>query len=149
MYIIQTKTAKGMIPNSKQRKDTINRSKPSRRKAATLFNPNKYTLSDTIEGIFGAEETRGHQVYYRFVGDDNRKRFAKRRAIFWNSRVLNRFRWANRLSISITSYGAPPEAVYAIALPINILPVVLVHKFLLKAWHYVQKVKKCQLTPRC
>ena len=47
----------GMIPNSKQRKDTVNRSKPSRRKAATLFNPNEYALSDIIEGIFGAEET--------------------------------------------------------------------------------------------
>ncbi|MYC79403.1 MAG: hypothetical protein F4W68_02735, partial [Cenarchaeum sp. SB0661_bin_35] len=50
--IIQTKTAKGMRPGSKQRKDVINLSKPSRRKAATLFNSNKYALSDTIEGIF-------------------------------------------------------------------------------------------------
>ncbi|MYG33756.1 MAG: hypothetical protein F4202_07175 [Cenarchaeum sp. SB0677_bin_16] len=31
----------------------------------------------------------------------------------------NRFRWANRLGIPIPSYGAPPEAVYAIALPIS------------------------------
>ena len=84
MYIIQTKTAKGMIPNSKQRKDAVNRSKPSRRKAATLFNPNKYALSDIIEGIFGAEETRGHQLYCRFIRDDNRKRFAKGRVISWN-----------------------------------------------------------------
>ena len=37
----------GMISNSKQRKDAVNRSKPSRRKAATMFNPNKYALSDT------------------------------------------------------------------------------------------------------
>ena len=73
----------GMIPNCKQ-KYTINRSKPSRRKAATLFNPNKYALSDIIEGIFGAEETWGHQICCRFVGDDNRKRFAKGRAISWN-----------------------------------------------------------------
>ena len=79
MYIIQTKIAKGMILGSKQRKDTINRSKPSRRKAATLFNPNKYALSDMIEGIFRAEET---QVYGRFIRDDNRKRFAEGRAIF-------------------------------------------------------------------
>ena len=57
MYIIQTKTAKGMILGSKQRRDAINHSKPSRRKAATLFNPNEYALSDIIEGIFGAEET--------------------------------------------------------------------------------------------
>ncbi|MYC79952.1 MAG: hypothetical protein F4W68_05610 [Cenarchaeum sp. SB0661_bin_35] len=47
----------GMILGSKQRKDAINHSKPSRRKAATLFNPNEYALSDIIEGIFGAEET--------------------------------------------------------------------------------------------
>ena len=73
-----------MIPNSKQRKDAVNRSKPSRRKAATLFNPNKYALSDIIEGIFGAEETRGHQLYCRFIRDDNRKRFAKGRVISWN-----------------------------------------------------------------
>ena len=33
--------------------------------------------------------------------------------------VLNRFRWANRLGIPIPSYGAPPEAVYTIALPIS------------------------------
>ncbi|MXY60919.1 MAG: hypothetical protein F4Y82_02225 [Cenarchaeum sp. SB0665_bin_23] len=51
---------------------------------ATLFNPNKYALSYIIEGILGAEEARGHQIYYRFVGDDNRKRFAKERAISWN-----------------------------------------------------------------
>ena len=57
MYIIQTKTAKGMILGSKQRRDAINHSKPSRRKAATLFNPNEYALSDIIEGIFRAEET--------------------------------------------------------------------------------------------
>ncbi|MYB47432.1 MAG: hypothetical protein F4245_06535 [Cenarchaeum sp. SB0678_bin_8] len=58
-------------------------------------------------------------MYCRFVGDDNRKRFAKGRAISWNIRVLNWFWWANRLGIPIPSYGAPPEAVYAIALPIS------------------------------
>ena len=35
----------------------------------------------SIEGILAAEETRGHQIYYRFVGDDNGKRFVKGRAI--------------------------------------------------------------------
>ena len=135
MYIIQTKTTKGMIQGSKESKYTINRSKPSRRKAATLFNPNKYALSDTIEGIFGAEETQGHQLYCRFIRDDNRKRFAKGSIISWNTIVLNRFRWANRLGIPISSYGTPPEAVYTIALPISILPVGLAHKSLLKTWH--------------
>ncbi|MYB46380.1 MAG: hypothetical protein F4W68_08025 [Cenarchaeum sp. SB0661_bin_35] len=81
MYIIQTKTAKGMILGSKQRKDAINSSKPSKIKTTTLFNPNEYALSDAIEGIFGAEETRGHQLHCRFIRDDNRKRFAKGRAI--------------------------------------------------------------------
>ena len=46
-----------MLPDSKQRKYTINRSKPSRRKVVTPLDPNKYTLNYTIEGIFGAEET--------------------------------------------------------------------------------------------
>ncbi|MXX20828.1 MAG: hypothetical protein F4W68_02790 [Cenarchaeum sp. SB0661_bin_35] len=50
----------------------------------------------------------------------------------------NRFRWANRLDIPIPSYGAPPEVVYVIALPISILPVGLAHKSLLKTWQYVQ-----------
>ena len=51
------------------------------------------------------EETRGHQLLCRFVREDNRRRFAKGRAIAWNIRVLNRFECANRLRIPIPSYG--------------------------------------------
>ena len=97
MYIIQTKTTKGMILGNKQRKDIINRSKPSRRKATMLFNQ--------IEGMFEAEETRGHQIYCRFIRDDNRKQFTKG----GHTLEYNRFRWVNRLGISIPSYGAPPR----------------------------------------
>ena len=59
-----------------------------------------------IEGVFGAEETRRHQLHCRFIRDDNRRRFAKGRAIAWNIRVLSRFECAARLNISIPSYGA-------------------------------------------
>ena len=71
----------GMIPNIKQRKDAANRGKPSRKKAAGLFNPDEYRLRTLMEGIFGAEETRGHQLHYRLVRADNRGRFAKGRAV--------------------------------------------------------------------
>ena len=96
----------GMIPNIKQRKDATSRGKPGRKKAARLFNPGEYRLRALIEGIFGAEETRGHQLHYRLVRADNRRRFAKGRAIVWNIRALNRFEHANRLRIPIPSYGA-------------------------------------------
>ncbi len=55
-----------------------------------------------IGGIFGAGETRLH---CRFVREDNRRLFAKGRAIAWNIRILNRFECANRLNIPIPSYG--------------------------------------------
>lgn len=71
----------GMIPNIKQRKDATNRATPSRRKAAKLFDPDEYRLRALIEGIFGAEASRGHHLHYRFVRTDNRLRFAKGRAI--------------------------------------------------------------------
>ena len=53
----------------------------------------------------GSEETRRHQLHCRFVLEDNRRQFAKGRAIAWNIRVLNRFECANRLNIPIPSYG--------------------------------------------
>ncbi len=95
----------GMIPNIKQRKDAKNRDKPNRRKAAEMFDGVVYRLWGMIEGVFGAEEPRRHQLQCRFVRDDNRRRFAQRRAITWNIRVLNRFECANRLNIPIPSYG--------------------------------------------
>ena len=97
----------GMVPNIKQRKDAVSRGKPSRKKAAGLFDPYEYKTRALIEGIFGAEESRRHQLHCRFVREDNRRRFAKGRAISWNIRVLNRFECARRLNISIPSYGGP------------------------------------------
>ena len=52
-----------------------------------MFNDNEYRKRSLIEGIFGAEETRGHQLLCRFVREDNRRRFSKGRAIAWNIRV--------------------------------------------------------------
>ena len=100
----------GMIPNIKQRKDAVSRGKPNRKKAAGLFNQHEYRLRALIEGIFGAEETRRHQLHCRFVREDNRRRFVRGRAIAWNIRVLNRFECANRLRIPIPSYGSQSRA---------------------------------------
>ena len=49
-----------MTPNIRQRMDAVNRGKPSRKKAAALFNGDEYKKRALIEGIFGAEETRRH-----------------------------------------------------------------------------------------
>ena len=95
----------GMIPNIRQRKDAVNRGKSHRRKAAGMFSDSEYRKRALIEGIFGAEETRRHQLHCRFVRKDNRRLFAKGRAIAWNIRTLNRFECANRLNIRNTLHG--------------------------------------------
>ena len=94
-----------MTPNIRQRMDAINRGKPSRKKAAALFNGDEYKKRALIEGIFGAEETRRHQLHCRFARKDNWRLFANGRVIAWNIRILNRFECANRLNIPIPSYG--------------------------------------------
>lgn len=94
-----------MILNIKQGKDATSRGKPNRKRAAGLFNPDEYGLRVLIVGIFGAEETRGHQLRYRLVLAGNRRRFAKGRAIAWNIQILNRFEHAACLGIPIPSYG--------------------------------------------
>ena len=66
-----------------------------------------------IEGIFGAEETKRHQLHCRFIREDNRLRFAKIRAIAWNIKVLNRFECASNLRIPIPSYGGLARATCA------------------------------------
>lgn len=96
----------GMIPNIRQRRGATNRSTPSRRKAARLFDPDECRLRALIEGVFGAEEGRGTSCTAGFVRTDNRLRNALGRAIAWNVRALNRFEWANRLKVPIPSYGA-------------------------------------------
>ena len=96
----------GMISNIRQRKDAVSRGKSHRRKAAGLFSDSEYRKEAPIEDIFGTEETRRHQLRCRFARKDNRRLFAKGRAIAWNIRILNRFEYANRLNIPIPSYGS-------------------------------------------
>ncbi len=103
----------GMIPLIKQRRysskpyDPAKTPETYRELAAQLFDPSRYDTRALIEGIFGAEETRRHQLHCRFLLEENRERFSKFRAIAWNLRVLNRFVCANRLGIPIPSYGNP------------------------------------------
>ena len=100
----------GMMPNIKQRAGAVNKDKPDRKRAAGMFDAGQYRMRALIEAIFGAEETRRHQLHCRFVREDNRRRFGKCRAISWNMRVLNRFECAKKLGISIPSYGSPARA---------------------------------------
>ena len=94
-----------MIPNIKQRKDAANRGKPNRRKAAEIFDEQEYRKRATIEGIFGAEEAKRHQLHRRFPKEDNRIRFGKIRSITWNPKVLNRFMHARKPGIAIPAYA--------------------------------------------
>ena len=96
----------GMIPNIKQRKDAVSRGKPNRRKAAGIFDEQEYKKRSLIEGIFGAEETKRHQLHCRFLIESNQRRFGKIRTIAWNLKVLNRLRCANKLGIPIPAYAA-------------------------------------------
>ena len=78
--------------------------KSHRRKAAGMFSDSEYRKRAVDRGhasICRAEETRRHQLHCRFVRKDNRRLFAKGRAIAWNIRALNRFECANRLNIPI------------------------------------------------
>ena len=100
----------GMMPNIKQRHNAVNKNTPNREEAATIFDGDIYKIRALIEGIFGAEETRRHQLHCRFVREDNRRRFGPGRAIAWNIRVLNRFECANKLGIPIPSYGGLAQA---------------------------------------
>ena len=63
-----------------------------------------------IEGVFGGEESKRHQLHCRFILPDNRRRFGKIRAIAWNIKVLNRFRCARIRGIEIPTYGTAPCA---------------------------------------
>ena len=95
----------GMVPNIKQRTAAVNRGKPSRSRAARLFNKDQYGQRGMIEGISGGEESKRHQLHCRFIRWDNRCHFGKIRAIAWNLKVLNRLRCARMLGIEIPSYG--------------------------------------------
>ena len=95
----------GMTPNIKQRMTAVNRGKPNRSRAAKLFDKDEYGQRGMIEGIFGGEESKRHQLHCRFIRWDNCCRFGKIRAIAWNLKVLNRLRYARMLGIEIPSYG--------------------------------------------
>ena len=83
-----------------------NRGKPSRVRAAKIFNGDEYRQRGMIEGIFGGEGSKRHQLHCRFIRENNRRRFGKIRAIAWNIKVLNCFRCARRLQIAIPTYGS-------------------------------------------
>ena len=95
----------GMTPNIKQRKGAFSRGKQHRKKAAGMFDGEEYKEMSLIEGVFGADDARRHPSHCRFVLNDNRRRFAKGRAIAWNIRVLDRFKCAARLNIPVP----PPD----------------------------------------
>ena len=95
----------GIIPNIKQRGGAVNRGKPYRSRAAKIFDGKAYRQRGMIEGVFGGEESKRHQLHCRFILPDNRRRFGKIRAIAWNIKVLNRLRCARIRGIEIPSYG--------------------------------------------
>ena len=100
----------GIIPNIKQRSSSVNRGKPYRRRAAKIFNEDGLPQRGIMEGIFGGEESKRHQLHCRFIRPDNRRRFGKIRAIAWNIKVLNQLRCARIRGIEIPSYGMVPCA---------------------------------------
>ncbi len=94
-----------ITPNIKQRRGSVNRGKPYRSKAAKIFDEEEYHQRGMMDGIFGGEESKRHQLHCRFIRPDNRRRFGKIRTIAWNIKVLNRFRCARLQGIEIPSYG--------------------------------------------
>ena len=98
-----------MKPNIKQRNHTdgaghTNRGKPSRKKAAEIFDQDAYKQRALIEAIFGAEETKNHRLHCRMRLAKNQKRFGKILSIAWNINVLNRFICAHEKGQKIPSY---------------------------------------------
>ena len=97
-------------PNALKSKVKPNREQTPRkvktgRKAAKIFNASIYHYRGLIEGIFGAEETKHHQLYCRFRLKNNQKRFGLIKSIGWNLEVLNRLQCANKLGLKITQYA--------------------------------------------
>ena len=78
---------------------------PNRTKGAELFDPVEYMKRNMIEGIFGAEEAKNHQLHCRFIKKGNGCRFGKIRGIGWNIKVLNRLRCTKELGITIPLYS--------------------------------------------
>ena len=94
-----------VLPNIKQRTNAKKGKKQDRKKAAKIFNASIYHYRGLIEGIFGAEETKHHQLYCRFRLKNNQKRFGLVKSIGWNLEVLNRLQCANKLGIKATPYA--------------------------------------------
>ncbi|MGB6595299.1 MAG: hypothetical protein WBE68_27680 [Candidatus Nitrosopolaris sp.] len=57
----------------------------------------QYIVIELIEGIFGAKETKHHQLYCRFRSRNNQKRFGLIKSICCNLEVPNRLQRANNL----------------------------------------------------
>jgi hypothetical protein len=74
-----------VLPNIKQR--TNAKKGKNRKKAAKIFNASIYHYRGLIEGIFGAEENKHHQLYCRFRLKNNQKRFGLIKSIAWNLQV--------------------------------------------------------------
>ena len=93
-------------PNIRQRPPSKNprRDIPNRVKGAEMFDPAEYAKRDMIEGIFGAEEAKNHQLHCRFIKGGNMRRFGKIRGSGWNIEVLNRLRRSKELDIPIPLY---------------------------------------------
>ena len=92
-----------VLPNIKQR--TNAKKGKNRKKAAKIFDASIYHYRGLIEGIFGAEEAKHHQLYCRFRLKNNQKRFGLIKSIGWNIEVLNRLQCANKLGLKVTRYA--------------------------------------------
>lgn len=92
-----------VLPNIKQR--TNAKKGKNRKKAAKIFNASIYHYRWLIEGIFGAEETKHHQLYCRFRLKNNQKRFGLIKSVGWNLEVLNRLQCANKLGLKVAQYA--------------------------------------------
>lgn len=86
--------------NAKNKKN-----KKYRRKATGKFNVLVYRYRGLIEGIFGAEETKHHHLYCKFIFKNNQKRFGLIKSIGWNLEVLSRLQCANKMGIKATPYA--------------------------------------------
>ena len=75
------------------------------RRLQKIFNASIYHYRGLIEGIFGAEETKHHQLYCRFRLKNNQKRFGLIKSVGWNLEVLNRLQCANKLGLKVTQYA--------------------------------------------
>lgn len=97
----------GMFPNIKQRailKGRLGRGRNRlryRMKAAKSFDIGLYHYRGLIEGIWGAEETRGHSLRTRFRSRECQERWGLMLCIAWNIRVWNRMRCASELGMEV------------------------------------------------